>query len=57
MLGWALMFLIVAVIAALFGFGGIAVEAAIIAKFLFFLFLVLFLFSLIMGVSRRPPPI
>jgi len=49
MLRYALVFLIVAIIAAVFGFGGIADEAAWIAKILFFVFLVLFIVSLITG--------
>jgi uncharacterized membrane protein YtjA (UPF0391 family) len=53
MLGWAVTFLVIALIAALLGFGGIAGAAAGIAKILFFVFLVIFLVSLIMGVSRR----
>jgi uncharacterized membrane protein YtjA (UPF0391 family) len=53
MLNWALMFLVVALIAAVFGFGGIAVAAAGIAKILFYLFLVLFLVSLVAGLVRR----
>ena len=53
MLYWALVFLIIAMIAALFGFGVIASAAAGIAKILFFIFLVVFLASLIMGLSRR----
>ncbi|MGA8154016.1 MAG: DUF1328 family protein [Terriglobales bacterium] len=36
MLYWALVFLVVALVAAIFGFGGIALAAAGIAKFLFF---------------------
>jgi uncharacterized membrane protein YtjA (UPF0391 family) len=51
-LSWALMFLVLALVAAVFGFGGIAASAAGIAKFLFFLFLVLFVLSLALG--RRP---
>ncbi|MGA9730648.1 MAG: DUF1328 family protein, partial [Candidatus Acidiferrales bacterium] len=43
MLQWALAFFIIALIAAVLGFGGIAVAAAGIAKILFFVFLVLFL--------------
>jgi uncharacterized membrane protein YtjA (UPF0391 family) len=39
MLSWALGFFIVAVVAAVFGFGGIAAGAATIAKILFFIFL------------------
>jgi uncharacterized membrane protein YtjA (UPF0391 family) len=46
MLNWALIFLIVALVAAVFGFTGLAVAAAGAAKILFFLFLVLFLISL-----------
>jgi uncharacterized membrane protein YtjA (UPF0391 family) len=49
MLYWALLFFIVALIAAVFGFGGIAAGAAMIAKILFFVFLILFVASLIMG--------
>jgi uncharacterized membrane protein YtjA (UPF0391 family) len=47
MLSWALTFLIVALIAAALGFGGIAGAATGIAKVLFFVFLVLFLISLV----------
>ncbi len=49
MLKWTLMFLIIAIIAAIFGFGGIVAGATSIAKVLFFIFLVLFLLSLIFG--------
>jgi len=49
MLSWAIMFLIVALIAAVFGFGGIAEGASSIAQILFFVFLVLFVVSLLMG--------
>ena len=48
------MFLIIALIAAVLGFGGIAGTAVGIAKVLFFIFIVLFLVSLIFG--RRPTP-
>ena len=53
MLGWAIAFFVIAIIAAVFGFGGIAVGAASIAKILFFVFLVLFAISLIAGLLRR----
>jgi uncharacterized membrane protein YtjA (UPF0391 family) len=53
MLNLALLFFVVAIIAALFGFGGIATGAAEIAQVLFFVFLVLFLVSLIAGFNRR----
>jgi uncharacterized membrane protein YtjA (UPF0391 family) len=49
MLYWALVFLIVALVAALFGFTGVYVAAAGIARILFFIFLVLFIISLVMG--------
>jgi uncharacterized membrane protein YtjA (UPF0391 family) len=53
MLNWAVTFLIVAIIAALLGFGGIAGAATEIAKILFFIFLILFLVSLIFGLRAR----
>lgn len=53
MLNWALTFLIVALAAAVLGFGGIAGEAAWIAKVLFVVFLVMFLISALTG--RRAP--
>jgi len=56
MLNWALIFLIIALIAAAFGFGGIAAAATGIAKILFFIFLVLFLISLVVGFARRGGP-
>lgn len=55
MLGWALTFLVVAIIAAFFGFGGIAVASAGIAKLLFFVFLVLFAITLLAGLIRGRP--
>ncbi len=47
MLGWAITFLIVALIAALFGFGGIASASAGVAQILFGIFLVLFIVAMI----------
>ncbi|HWX21934.1 MAG TPA: DUF1328 domain-containing protein [Candidatus Binatia bacterium] len=52
MLGWALIFLVVAIIAASFGFGGIAGTAAGIAQILFYLFIAIFVISLLMGLIR-----
>jgi uncharacterized membrane protein YtjA (UPF0391 family) len=52
MLRWALIFLVVALIAAVLGFGGIAGDAAWIAKVLFFIFLVVFVISLVLGRGR-----
>jgi len=53
MLGWAVGFFIVALIAAVLGFSGVALAAAGIAKILFFIFLVLFLVSLVGHLVRR----
>jgi uncharacterized membrane protein YtjA (UPF0391 family) len=53
MLHYALVFLLIALVAAVFGFGGVAVASAGIAKLLFYVFLVVFLVTLIMGVARR----
>lgn len=53
MLRYAVIFFIVAIVAALFGFGGIAAGASEIAKVLFFVFLVLFVVSLVAGLLRR----
>jgi uncharacterized membrane protein YtjA (UPF0391 family) len=53
MLYYALVFLLIAILAAVFGFGGIAIASAGIAKILFFVFIVLFLVSLITHMSRR----
>lgn len=52
MFSWALTFFIVALIAALFGFGGIAGTAAGIGKFIFFAAIILLLVSLITGGFR-----
>ena len=49
MLKWALVFLIIAGIAALFGFGGIASGAAEIAKILFYIFIALMVIFLLLG--------
>ena len=54
MLGWALTFLVIALIAGLFGFGLVAGTSYTIAKVLFFVFLVLFIISLFTGAVRRP---
>jgi uncharacterized membrane protein YtjA (UPF0391 family) len=53
MLYYALVFFVIALIAAALGFGGIAAGAASIAKILFFIFLVIFLVTLVMGLMRR----
>jgi uncharacterized membrane protein YtjA (UPF0391 family) len=53
MLRWALGFFIVALVAALLGFTGIAVAATGVAKILFYLFLILFLVTLLGHLLRR----
>ena len=50
---WALVFLVVAVVAALLGFGGVAGTAMEGARILFWVALVLFLISVVFGLMRR----
>ena len=52
MLRYALIFLVIAIIAGILGFGTIAGAAAGIAKIIFGIFIVLFLVGLIMHLSR-----
>lgn len=47
MLGWAIAFFIISIIAAIFGFTGVATAAAGIAKIIFFIFVTLFVITLI----------
>ena len=56
MLYWAAVFLIIAIVAGVFGFGVVASTSAGIAKILFFVFLILFVLSLITRGVRRPTP-
>jgi len=49
MLHWAAVFFVIALLAAVFGFGGIAASAVGVAKVLFVVFLVLAVVSLIFG--------
>jgi uncharacterized membrane protein YtjA (UPF0391 family) len=53
MLSWAILFLIIALIAGVLGFGVVAGTAAWIAKVLFVVFIILFLVSLLTGRSAR----
>ncbi len=53
MLYWALVFLVVALVAGAMGFGGVASTAGGMAQILFFIFIVLFLVSLVGGLVRR----
>jgi uncharacterized membrane protein YtjA (UPF0391 family) len=54
MVRWAIIFFVIALVAALFGFGGIAGEAAWIGKVLLVVFLILAVVSMVLG--RRSPP-
>lgn len=57
MFGWAIFFLIVALLAALFGFGGVAVVAVEFAKIVFVVALILFVISVVFALIRgRSPP-
>jgi uncharacterized membrane protein YtjA (UPF0391 family) len=56
MLGWAVTFLVVALIAAIFGFGGVAAFAVDIAKIIFFVAIVLFVVSAVIGLVRGRSP-
>jgi len=53
MLRWAFGFLVLALVAALFGFGVLASAAIGIAEILFYVFLVLFLVTLVAGLLTR----
>jgi uncharacterized membrane protein YtjA (UPF0391 family) len=53
MLYYAIVFFVIALVAALFGFGGIAAGAAGIAKILFFAFLIIAIVTFLMSLARR----
>jgi uncharacterized membrane protein YtjA (UPF0391 family) len=53
MLRWAVIFLVIAIVAGILGFAGLMVAAAGIAKLLFYLFLIHFLITLISGLVNR----
>lgn len=52
---WAAVFFIIALIAGIIGFGGVAPNAAGVAQAFFLIFLVAFVVSLLIGVFRRVP--
>ena len=56
MIGWAVTFLIIALIAAVLGFGGIAGTAIEIAKIIFFVAIVLFLIAAVVSLLRGRSP-
>jgi uncharacterized membrane protein YtjA (UPF0391 family) len=53
LLHWAVVFLVVAIVAALLGFGGVAGTAMEGARLLFWVALVFLVFSLVFGLMRR----
>ena len=53
MLHYAVVFLVIALVAALFGFGGIAAGAVGIAKVLFFVFVIMAVASFIIGLLKK----
>ena len=56
MMGWAVTFLIVALIAAVLGFGGVAGVAIEAAKLVFFVAIILFVISAVVGLLRGRTP-
>ena len=55
LLKWALIFFIISIIAAIFGFGGISAATGDIARILFYIFVVIFIVLLVLGLvlARR----
>lgn len=53
MIRWTVTFLVIALIAALFGFGNIVAGVTGIARVLFFIFVILFILSLLFGRPSR----
>lgn len=58
MLRYAIIFLVIALIAGALGFGGIAAGAVEIARILFFVFIALFILAAVMhALKGRAPPV
>lgn len=59
MLGWAIFFLLVAVVAGALGFGGVAAVSAEAAQLIFWVFIVLFVVAVLyhLFTGRRPPAV
>ena len=55
LLKWALIFFLISLVAALFGFTGLSAATADIARILFYIFLVIFVVLLILGLVAFPP--
>ena len=56
LLHWALIFLVVAIVAAVLGFGGVAGTAMEGARILFYVAVILLIISLVFGLMRRGGP-
>ena len=56
MLGWAVTFLLIALVAAFLGFGGVAIVSIEFAKIVFFIAIVLFAISAVVGLIRGREP-
>jgi uncharacterized membrane protein YtjA (UPF0391 family) len=56
MLRWAVIFFLVAIVAAIFGFGNISAAATDIARILFYVFIVIFLLTLVMHLMGGKGP-
>lgn len=56
MIGWAVTFLIIALIAGVLGFGGVAIVSIELAKIVFFVAIALFVLSIIAGLVRGRAP-
>jgi uncharacterized membrane protein YtjA (UPF0391 family) len=50
-LKWALVFFVISIVAAIFGFGGIAATSGDIARVLFYIFIAIFVILLILGLT------
>jgi uncharacterized membrane protein YtjA (UPF0391 family) len=50
-LKWALIFLLISIVAGVLGFTGISAASADIARFLFYVFVVIFLVLLVLGLT------
>lgn len=57
MLGWAVTFFVIAIIAAALGFGGIAETSAGIAQIPFFVFIILFIVAMVARAFQGRPPV
>ena len=53
LLHYAVVFLVIALVAALFGFGGIAAGAVGIAKILFFVFVIMAVVTFVLGIMKK----